>query len=142
MDKSKIEQVPRKRGQNKKEWRKFGIGLAFIFCLTGTLQLILGKESYPYFYFGAITVFLASLICPALIRPFFVLFSYIGVGLGWFATKLLLLSLFCFLFTPLGFLLKMAGKDFLDLKLDKTRDTYWKKRKIIKFDKKSYENQF
>lgn len=137
-----MEQVSRKQEQNKKEWRKFGIGLAVIFCLIGTLQLIFGRESYPYFYLGAIIIFLINLIFPILIRPLFVLFFYIGAGLGWLAAKVTLILLFHLLFTPFGFLLKLMGKDFLDLKLDRTATTYWIKRKTTKFDKKSYENQF
>ncbi|MFH1423771.1 MAG: hypothetical protein ABIG29_02345 [Candidatus Nealsonbacteria bacterium] len=134
MDESKL--------QSKKEQRKFGIGLAVILCLIGTMQLIFGGELYLYFYFGGIIVFLASLISPALLKPLFILFSYIGTYLGFCTTKLVLILLFYFLFTPLGFLLKMTGKDFLDLKLNKAAGTYWKKRKTAEFDKKSYENQF
>ncbi|OGZ24008.1 MAG: hypothetical protein A2896_01560 [Candidatus Nealsonbacteria bacterium RIFCSPLOWO2_01_FULL_43_32] len=134
MDKSKF--------GNKKEWRKFGIGLAVMLCSIGTLQFIFDKDLYPYFYFAAAMIFSASLIFPALLYPVFVVFCRVGVGLGLFTTKLVLILLFYFLFAPLGFLLKMTGKDFLDLKLNKAADTYWKKRKTAEFDKKSYENQF
>jgi len=126
MDKSKL--------QNKKEWKKFGLGLAVILCFAGTLQLVFGKQYYLYFYFSAAVIFGASLIFPALIKPIFIIFSYLGAGLGWLTTKLILISAFYLLFTPVGLLQRIAGKDFLDLKFDKQSVSYWKKRK--------YGNQF
>ena len=68
MDKSKF--------NDKNEWRKFGIGLGIILSVIATIQLIIGRELYPYFYGAGIFVLLIGLILPILIKPLFILFSY------------------------------------------------------------------
>jgi len=134
MDKSKFE--------NKKEWQKFGIGLGFILGVIGTLQLIFDKELYFYFYITALIIFLSSLFFPILLKPLFISFSYLGFGIGWLTTQLVLILLFYFLFTSLGFLLKLFGKDFLRLKKNRKINSYWIERKTTRFDKENYEAQF
>ncbi len=132
MDKSKFE--------NKKEWRKFGLGLAIMLVFIGTGQLIFSKTSYIYLYSGAAIILLLSLISPALIKPFFIIFSYIGAGLGRFSTRLILIFTFYFLFTPLSFIFKILGKNFLNLRIDKKTSSYWLKREKTKFAVKDYES--
>lgn len=66
----------------------------------------------------------------------------LGVLIGWFVTRLILIILFYLIITPIGLLAKLFGKDFLNRKFDKTAGSYWIIRKSTGFDKKSYENQF
>jgi len=134
MDKSKF--------NDKKELRNFGLGLGISLCLIGTFRLITHREFYWYFYISGIVIFSSGLIFPILLKPFFILFSYIGLGIGWFTNRVVLTVLFYFLFTPFGYLLKLFGKDFLNLKISKEAKSYWIKRENTKFEKSSYETQF
>jgi hypothetical protein len=116
MDKTKFD--------NKKEWRKFGIGLGIILSVIATIQLIIGRELYPYFYGVGLIVFLVGLVLPILLKPVFILFSYIGFVLGWFMTRVILSVLFYLVFTTIGLILRLFGKHFLDIKFDKKADSY------------------
>lgn len=116
MDKTKFD--------NKKEWRKFGIGLGIILSVIATIQLIIGRELYPYFYGVGLIVFLVGLVLPILLKPVFILFSYIGFVLGWFMTRVILSVLFYLVFTTIGLILRLFGKHFLNIKFDKKADSY------------------
>jgi hypothetical protein len=134
MDKSKF--------KNKKEWRKFGIGLSIILSVIATIQLIIGRELYSYFYGAGIGTLLIGLVLPILLKPIFILFSYIGFVLGWFMTRVILSFLFYVVFTLIGGILRLFGKKFLDLKLDRNTGSYWIDKKSERLERKNYENQF
>ena len=134
MDKSKFNQP--------KEWKKFGIALSILLSVIGTIQLIFDKTLYPYFYGIAVVLLLSSLILPKLIRPLFILFSYVGYAINWLMTRIILSLLFYIVFTLIHLINKLAGKTFLDLKIDKQAASYWISREEIANKKEQYEKQF
>jgi hypothetical protein len=117
MDKSKF--------HNKKEWRKFGFGLSGILFIIASIQIFFGKSLYLYFYFTSLFILLVALTAPILIKPIFILFSYVGFGVGWFMTRLILVILFYLVFAPMRLIARLFGKGFLDLKFDRKPVSYW-----------------
>ena len=107
MDKSKF--------NDKNEWRKFGIGLAIILAVIATVQLIIGRDLYLYFYIAGVLSLTIGLAIPILLKPIFILFSYIGFVLGWFMTRVILSILFYLIFTIIGVASKLFNKTFLDI---------------------------
>ena len=75
MDKSKF--------NNRKEWIKFAIGLSIILALIATIQYFYDHTIYIYLYVSSILILLIGLISPIIIKPIFILFSYLGFVLGW-----------------------------------------------------------
>ena len=134
MDKSKF--------NDKKEWRKFGIGLAFILTIIATVQLIIGRDLYPYFYITGIFIVIIGLATPILLRPIFIIFSYIGFIIGWFMTRVILSLLFYLVFTIIGIVSRVFGKRFIDLIIEKETKSYWIDKKLVKDEGKNYEHQF
>ena len=57
-------------------------------------------------------------------------------------SRLILFILFYIVITPIGFFLRIAGKDFLNLRTDKNSDSYWEKREKGVKEKIDYERQF
>ena len=117
MDKSKF--------NNKKEWRKFAFGLSAILFIIAMIQLFLGKTLFPYFFILCIITLFIGIGAPILIKPVFILFSFIGFGLGWVMTRLILTILFYLVVAPIGLLARLTGKDFLDIKFDREPTSYW-----------------
>jgi hypothetical protein len=132
MDKTKF--------QNKKDWRTFGIGLGVIFSILGILKASSGRG--VYFSALAFISFFVALAFPAVLKPVFVVFSYIGLVINWLVTRIILGFIFFILFTPISFFLNLAGKPLLDLRADKKKPSYWKKRKTPDAGKDGFENQF
>ena len=65
-------------------------------------------------------------IAPQLARPIYVAWHAIGGVFGFVISNLLLVLVFYLVITPIGVLLRLAGKDPLDRRLDRSAATYWK----------------
>lgn len=74
---------------------------------------------------GAALVLL-GLAAPTTLRPVYRVWMGVAVVLGTIMTRVLLTLVFVLLVVPIGFALKLAGKDLLDRRLDRARTTYWR----------------
>lgn len=61
---------------------------------------------------------------------------------GWVNTRILLSFIYFFIFTSFRIVSIILGKDFLDRKIEKDRESYWQKREIKTFKKELYRKQF
>jgi hypothetical protein len=134
--------MDRSKFNDRKEWRKFAIGLGIILGAIGGVQLLKGHSVYPYFFYAGALAMFAGIIAPILVKPVFVLFSYLGVGLGWFSTRVILTLVFFLLLTPISLVMKLTGKKFLTMGADQNLATYWIERNKNFNDAESFENQF
>ena len=62
--------------------------------------------------------------------------------IGWINTHLLLIIIFYLVFTPIGVIIKLFGRDLLDIKLEKEAASYWKKIEGGPFGLERYEKQY
>lgn len=133
---------------DRKELRKFGITIAIVLGLLGSLALY--KESSKYLgFWGVSCLFLVlSLLLPELLKPVHKVWMALALMLGWINTHLLLGLIFYLIFTPVGLILRGIGKDLLDQKFtppgtgSNSTGSYWKKREKGSKDKVKYERMF
>jgi Saxitoxin biosynthesis operon protein SxtJ len=78
---------------------------------------------------------------PGDLRPVFVGWMVLAFPIGWAVSLVMMAVLFYVIFTPLGFLFRLSGRDFLRLRRDPGADTYWEPM-ALNTDPKSYFNQF
>ena len=57
-------------------------------------------------------------------------------------TRLILSLLFYVVFTSIGLTLRLFGKQFLELRWDKSKESYWNSRTNENLQNKNYEKQF
>ena len=62
--------------------------------------------------------------------------------LGWINTRLLLGLFFYLVMTPVALVLRLAGKDLLQQRLDRSAKSYWVKREPAPTDPERYERLF
>lgn len=134
MDKSKF--------NDQKEWRKFGFGFSIILIVIGTIQILRGHSIGFYFYGFAIVVGMFALVFPVSIKPWMIFFTYLGRGIGWFTTRLVLCLVFYFLITPLVIVRRLFGKRSISLRPDPSLSTYWLHQDKEFKDKASFETQY
>ena len=134
MDKSKF--------NDKKEWRKFGIALAILLFIISVVQFFKQIEIYPYFLAAGIIFLLSTLALPILLKPVFILFSYIGFGMGWLMTRIILFILFYLFITPISILARKLGNRFLDVRFDRSKESYWLPVKDNSNNRENFEKQF
>lgn len=134
MDKSKF--------NNRKEWRRFGVGLGVILCAVAAVQLLKGRPAAPVFLTaGAVSAGL-GLVLPAALKPLFVVFLVLGEILGWISTRVLLAALFYAVLTPIALIRRLSGRGPMPMSPDPKASTYWISRGEKFEDPASFENQF
>lgn len=69
-----------------------------------------------------------GLIWPRLARPVFLGWMIAAFPIGWTVSHLLLAGVYYLLITPLGLVMRLAGRDKLQLRFDKDATTYWTPR--------------
>jgi hypothetical protein len=126
----------------KSDLRKFGVTVGIVVGALGGLLLWRGRESYIYFLIVSFILIVSGLLIPRLLLPIQKAWMTFAVIMGWFMTRVILSILFYLVFTPISLMARVLGKQFLELKIDKSRDSYWIYRKEKPFDKKDYERQF
>jgi hypothetical protein len=126
----------------REDLRKFGITVGTAAIVLGGIFFWLEKEFYIYFVSAGILLFLLGLIIPDFLKPLQKTWMTVAVIIGWYMTRLILGILYYFVFTTIGLIAKLFGKQFLELKWNRQQETYWNQRKIKKVDKSEYEKQF
>ena len=122
--------------------RKFGFTIGGFFVVLGAILLLLGKMSAYYFMvIGGMFSLLAS-VCPAVLGPVEKGWMKFAAALAWFNTRVILGIAFYLVFTPVGLLMRLFGKDILSLKIEKGAATYWVKREKLSLAKEDYEKIF
>ncbi len=122
--------------------RKFGFFFTVIF-LFFSWYFSGGKNLYVTYLFIilSIIIFIITILKSDLLLPLNKLWMKFGLLLSIIVSPLVMGIIFFGLFTPISILMKIFGRDELQLKL-KTKQTFWKTRKDNSLDKESLKRQY
>ena len=126
----------------KSDIRNFGIILGIILLLISGFLFWKEKESYQIFSGIGITLSLIAIAIPSVLKPVYWMWMIFGIILGWFMTRVILSLLFYIIITTIGLTLRLFGKQFLELRWDKSKESYWNFRTNEHLKKENYEKQF
>ena len=126
----------------KKDIRSFGITFGIIFLIIAGFLYYQEKDSFQLFIYLAGSFSGLGIILPIILKPFYMVWMIFAVILGWFMTKVILSLLFYLIITPIGLLLRIIGKDLLNLKEKKQQKSYWNMRNSEEEQNQNYEKQF
>ena len=126
----------------KKDLRSFGITFGVLLGILAGALWWKGKDTYTIFAVLSVAFFFFGLLMPRLLRPLQKVWMMFAVVMGWFMTRVILSVLFYIVFTFIGVGGRLLGKQFLDLKPDRSRKSYWIYRDAMPFSKEKYEKQF
>ena len=126
----------------KEELRKFGLTFGFVFGLIGGFLLWRLNENYIYFIVAAIVTSLLGLTAPALLSYFYKIWMFIARIMSWINTRVILAIIFFLILTPIALLMRLFGKQFIELKWDKSVKSYWNIRERSVSGGADYEKQF
>jgi hypothetical protein len=94
------------------------------------------------FWILAAVFFLPGMLAPATLRPAYKLWMKFAAVLAWINTRVILSLTFYLVFTPVGLIMKLFGKDIIKEKWDPKATTYWIEREATPFDPSRYEKQY
>ncbi len=127
----------------RRELRKFGITMGIALAILGGFSWWREKDYYFYFLGLSTAFFFFGLVITFLLKPIHKFWMALAVLMSWFMTRVILSVLFYLGITPIGFLAKLFGKDFLGLKFDKNNgNSYWIPKERRKLERSDYESQF
>ena len=137
-----IEEIKNIKG-DKSDWRKFGITMGIILAVMGFYLLWKGKN-YARICFSLWTAafFILGLVIPSALKPVYKAWMVMSVIMGFIMTRIIMVVIFYMIVTPVGFVASIIGKNFLDMKIDKTAKSYWMVREMVQKEKSDYERQF
>ena len=126
----------------KSDIRNFGITVGIILLIISGFLFWKEKESYQIFSGIGIILSLIAIAIPSILKPVYWMWMIFAIILGWFMTRVILSLLFYVVFTSIGLTLRFFGKQFLELRWDKSKESYWNYKIKKKYKKSDYERQF
>ena len=118
--------------------RNFGIVFAIVFLIISLWPLLSQNEIRSWSLIVSIIFLTLGLINSKLLLPLNKIWFKFGIFLGNFIAPIVMGIIYFFVVTPTGLIMKMLGKDLLNLKKS-NKDSYWIKKDN---SNSSLKNQF
>jgi len=124
--------------------KSFGITFAVVFGLIAAW--LYWRKHVPIYSVlaaaAAIFFLAAGYLTPQVLRPINLVWLKFGLLLHKIVNPIVMGILFFVVFTPMGFIMRLAGKDLLSLKRDGAAASYWSPRQASTEVETSMKNQF
>jgi FtsH-binding integral membrane protein len=122
--------------------RSFGLVLAGFFALLGVLSLWRHGERWPLWLGLAVVALALGLAAPKRLAPANRIWTKFGLLLHAVVSPIMLGLIFYLCIAPIGFLMRLSGKDPLRRRYEPQADSYWIKRVPPGPQPESFKNQF
>ena len=126
----------------KSDLRKFGIIVGIVLLIIAGFFFLKEKESFQLFLTIGTVLFVTGIVIPFTLKPIYWVWMVFSTILGWFMTRVILSLLFYVVFTPIGLIARLFGKQFLDLKQNHSQQSYWNMKTVEASNTQNYEKQF
>ena len=129
---------------SSKEIRKFGLVIAIALGVIGSFVYVKsGNFDVVGWLWGiGLLFFILGFILPSILRPVYRIWMLLAYFIGGVVSRIILTVLFYVVLTPTGLVLRLFGKDILDKKFDKRRESYWVKKDLSGHTKEQYEKMY
>ena len=113
------------QGVSPKELRSFGLTIGGIFMVVGFWPLVVRSHS-PWVWALSVAGIILGLavFVPGSLGPIYRAWMRIGATLGWVNTRVILSLGYYVVFTPMGWIMRVAGRDPMRRKFDPGTFTY------------------
>ena len=118
--------------------KSFGIVFSVVFIIISLYPLLNQEDIRIWSLFIAFIFLILALLNSKILTPMNKIWTRFGLFLGNFISPIVMGIIFFFVVTPIGLLMRLFGKDILNLKKNKF-STYWIKKTN---QKSSMEKQF
>ena len=108
--------------------RNFGLVFFFVFLIIGLWPLISEGQIRIWAAIISVVFLILGLINSKLLTPLNKLWFKFGMILGAVIAPMVMGIIFFLVVTPIGFVMKIMGKDLLNKKYSKKKESYWIER--------------
>ena len=110
--------------------RNFGLVFFFVFLVISLWPLMHDGSIRIWSIIIALIFLILGLTNSNLLTPLNKLWFKFGIALGAVIAPIVMSIIFFLAITPIGLLMKILGKDLLNKKINKEKNTYWIKRDV------------
>ena len=114
--------------QNKSTNRSFGIVFFVVFFVIGIYPIIKGGDIRVWSFVISIIFLILGVLNSKTLTPLNKIWFKFGVLLGKFISPVVMGVIFFLVVTPIGLLMRIIGKDVLNLKFNNNK-SYWVEKK-------------
>ena len=104
--------------------RSFGIVFSVVFLIIAFYPLIYNEEIRIWSFLISLIFLILGLINSILLTPLNKIWFKFGIFLGKIVSPIVMGVIFFLVVTPIGLMMRVAGKDLLNLKFNK-KNSYW-----------------
>jgi len=122
--------------------RGFGLVLAAFFAFIGALSVYHGSTRWHYWFPLAAAFAVVAYAAPNVLAPLNCLWAKLGHLLHMIVSPLFLAVLFYGCVVPVGFLMRLSGKDPMRRRFEPSAESYWIVRKPPGPAPESFKHQF
>ena len=109
--------------------KSFGLVFFVIFIIIALWPLLNDGNIRIWSIIVSIIFLILGLLNSKILTPFNKLWMRLGALLGIIVSPIVMGVVYFGIITPIGLIMKLFGKDVLNLKLDKNKKTYWTLKK-------------
>ncbi len=124
------------------ELSKFGITIGIILFIIAGIFLWIENDLYIVLLYISLILIITGVLFPFLLKPVYLIWMVFSYIISWFMTRIILSLLFYLIITPIGLISRLLGKQFLELRWNKLKGSYWNIRKKENYITDHYEKQF
>ena len=110
--------------KNKSSNKSFGIVFFFVFVLISIYPLINGDSLRIWSLIISLIFLILGIINSKILTPLNKIWFQFGILLGRIVSPIIMGFIFFFVVTPIGFIMRLLGKDLLNLKFNNNK-SYW-----------------
>ena len=125
-----------------RELRNFGLLVGGVFAALGLILLLRHRPAAPYCLGIGGFLMAFGLLAPRVLKYIYIAWMALAFVLGFIVSGILLTLFFFLVITPIGWVARCFGNDFLSLKLDRRTPSYWLPRERKTKKPSDYERQF
>ena len=105
--------------------RSFGLVIAGVLVILGGLKWWHAGRTWPIYLACAAVLAAVALVQPAWLAPLNRVWTKLGFVLAKIVNPIVMGAVFFFVITPTAMLMRLRGRDILNLRADRTTASYW-----------------
>jgi hypothetical protein len=133
------------RNPSAREVRQFALYWLSGFCLLLAVVAVVRYGAWPaaaVLGLGAILSVVLGVLRPAWMRVVFLIWMGAAFPIGWLVSHALMAAIYFLVITPIGWLMRLLGRDPLARRVDRNASSYWTARSSQASDPSRYFRQF
>lgn len=125
-----------------KDLRSFSRVVGGVFCALGAFFWWKGHTIGPIFVGIGIPILVLGVIWLRSLKPVHKFWMTLAILMGFVVSRIILTVVFFLVITPIGLIMRLFGKRFIENRFRTEEASYWTVRDYPHTDPKRFENQF